>query len=86
MSTLKQTLDKMPYKEFKEKVKENVMSSDEYKCYLRDGIGGLKDDKKLKLKKLIIENLDPKCSPDDISDSDIRSFVIACEFRATFCK
>lgn len=86
MSTLKQIVNKMPYKDFKEKVQKNVMSSGSYKNYVKVGLNKLSDKDKLALKELIIMNLDLKCSPDDIPDSDIGPFVIACDFRATFCK
>lgn len=86
MSTLKQIVNKMPYEEFKEKVKKNVMSSGSYKNYVRVGLDKLSDEDKLALKELIIMNLDLKCSPDDIPDGNIGPFVIACDLRATFCK
>ena len=86
MRTLKQILNEMSYKEFEEKVKKNVMSSDSYKNYAKVGLFKLSKEDKLTLKKLKIMNLDIKCSTDDIPDRDIGPFVIACDFRATFCK
>lgn len=86
MRTLKQILNEMPYKEFEEKVKKYVMPSASYKKYVKVGLSGLTGEDKFILKSLIIEYLDLKCSPDDIPDSDIGPFVIACDFRATFRK
>ena len=86
MSTLKDVVKRMPYKEFKAKVEENVVPTVEFKKCYKGAASSLTESEKRRLISLIVFNLGMKMSISEITNDDLNSFVIATSWRATFHK
>ena len=86
MSTLKDVVRRMPYREFKAKVEENVVPTAEFKKCYKSAAVSLTESEKRKLISLIVFNLGMEMSISKITNDDLNSFVIAASWRATFRK
>ena len=89
MSTLKTIINEMPYDEFEVNVKKQIMSAASYKKYEKQGIQELTAEEKRDLVSRIYFYLDfeKRGLPlSAITDDEIRSFVVASEFKSVFHK
>lgn len=86
MSTLKDIVVRMPYKEFKNTIEQNVVSTAEFqKCYKHAAVD-LTEDEKKRLISLIVFNLGANIDVSKITNNELNYFVIAASWRATFQK